>query len=378
MKTIINFVKKETVLVVAWILALISMFLITPDKKYIDYIDFKSLAILWGLMVVVAGLSKNGLFEYIAQLLLSKTKRIWQLNLVLILLPFILSMLITNDVALLTFVPFSIYILIGIDKKDMLIPVITFQTVAANLGSMMTPIGNPQNLYLYGLSDMKVGEFILLMLPYTMLALVLLVIGVFVQKGKLDVIPKGIIDKISKNSDKEKGSTLYTILYGILFVIAVLSVAFPKIIVYQMVVVLVLITVFIIDKKSLLKVDYALLFTFIGFFIFTGNLGRLNWFSKAIKIVVKGHEVLAGIISSQFISNVPAALLLSGFTSNIPKLIVGVNIGGLGTLIASMASLISYKLLAHNYNELKGKYLIYFSIVNIIFLVSLLVLIAII
>lgn len=397
MKRVIAFVKKETVLTVAWILAVISSFIIPPDPDYVGYIDFKSLCTLWSLMIVVAGLTKAGLFDRIGAFLLSKTTYVWQLLALLIFLPFIFAMFITNDVALLTFVPFSMHILKMSGKEKMLIPVVAYQTLAANLGSMLTPIGNPQNIYLFSLSGMNVDDFIMLMLPYTCLSALLLMVGIMSVKGKrnkvfdegneISVKIESTVNeatnektdnteklRVSRNIREDRSTGKQTLVYGILFVLAVLSVAFPKVIRYPYVVIAVLVVSFVMDRKVLVSIDYALLLTFVGFFIFTGNLGRIDVVRNYMISLVKGHEIMAGIISSQFISNVPAALLLSEFTTRISDLIIGVNIGGLGTLIASMASLISFKLLAHNYNELKGRYLIYFTAVSIIFLAILLLL----
>lgn len=400
MKRVIAFVKKETVLTVAWILAVISSFIIPPDPDYVGYIDFKSLCTLWSLMIVVAGLTKAGLFDRIGAFLLSKTTYVWQLLALLIFLPFLFAMFITNDVALLTFVPFSMHILKMSGKEKMLIPVVAYQTLAANLGSMLTPIGNPQNIYLFGLSGMNVDDFIMLMLPYTCLSALLLMVGIMSVKGKrkkvfdegndtsvkientvneatnekTDKTDNTEKQRVSRNIREDRSTDKQTSVYGILFVLAVISVAFPKVIRYPYVVIAVLVVSFVMDRKVLVSIDYALLFTFVGFFIFTGNLGRIDVVRNYMISLVKGHEIMAGIISSQFISNVPAALLLSEFTTRISDLIIGVNIGGLGTLIASMASLISFKLLAHNYNELKGRYLIYFTAVSIIFLAILLLL----
>lgn len=404
MEKVVAFVKKETVLTVAWVLAVISSFIIKPDKEYIGYIDFKSLCTLWSLMIVVAGLTKEGLFDRIGAFLLHRTTYVWQLLALLVFLPFVFAMFITNDVALLTFVPFSMHILKMSGRKRMIIPVVAYQTLAANLGSMLTPIGNPQNIYLFGLSGMDVSDFILLMLPYTCLSALLLMAGIMTIKGKRRRVfeddereksaiaeeQKGTIVKeneakniaagIGESSDirsdgrADHNNNGYTVVYGILFVLAVLSVAFPRTIRYPFVVILVLIACLIMDRKVITSIDYALLFTFVGFFIFTGNLGRIEVVRNYMISLVKGHEIMAGIISSQFISNVPAALLLSEFTTKISNLIIGVNLGGLGTLIASMASLISFKLLAHNYNELKGRYLIYFTVASVVFLMILLLL----
>ena len=366
-KKIIGFFKKETVLVVAWFAAIVSMFLVPPSLGYIDYIDLRSLGILWSLMVVMEGLKKIGFFQRTGQWLLGKTRRVWQLAAVLVFLCFFSSMLITNDVALITFVPFAIYILSQTQMTDLLIPVIVLQTLAANLGSMLTPVGNPQNLYLYGISEMGFGSFIFLMLPYTLVTFILLVLSVCFLRGKGRKIPENIINNEFVSGKDYK---IKTMIYGTLFILALLAVL--RVVPYWILCIVVLAAVFVLDKKTLISVDYALLFTFTGFFIFTGNLGKLPSVSRFLTEMIVGREVVTGVLSSQVISNVPAALLLSGFTQNYNDLIIGVNLGGLGTLIASMASLISFKILAHSYNEKKGRYFLVFTALNVLYLVVLL------
>ena len=361
---VVEFVKKEVVLVVATILAIVSAFIVPPSMAYMAYIDWHVLELLFCLMTVMAGLQKCGLFDWLGEALLKRTKKVWQLCLVLVMLCFFLSMLITNDVALITFVPFAILALEKSGQERLLIPAVVLQTVAANLGSMLTPIGNPQNLYLYNLSQMGLGEFILCMLPNTLISFVLLVIGLFFIKGKNDVVT--LSDTQAMKVEKRQ-----TGIYMILFVLSLLVVA--KMIAIEWVLAIVLVTVVVVDKEVLKSVDYCLLFTFISFFIFTGNLGNIPAIREALQQLVNGREVLVGVIASQGISNVPAALLLSGFTSDYKALLAGVNIGGLGTLIASMASLISYKILANHYNEKKGSYFKWFTLVNVLFLVILLI-----
>ncbi len=361
---ILEFIKKEVVLVVATILAIISAFVVPPSSVYSEYIDWRVLALLLCLMVVMAGLQKCGLFDWLGEALLKKTTKAWQLSTVLIMLCFFLSMIITNDVALITFVPFAILTLEKSHQERLLIPVVVLQTIAANLGSMLTPIGNPQNLYLYNISGMTLGEFILCMLPNTFLSFLLLVVGILFIKGKQENVAQEAGE--NKRINKE-----YTLLYLILFAICLLGVA--KILHYQNVLMVVLIAVFVWDKNVLKTVDYCLLLTFISFFIFTGNLGNIPAIKDSLQQLVNGRELLVGVVASQAISNVPAALLLSGFTSDYRALLAGVNLGGLGTLIASMASLISYKILANNYNEKKGSYFKWFTIVNVLFLIVLLV-----
>lgn len=365
MQKVIEFIKKETVLTVAWILAIASMFFVHPNLSYIEYIDFKSLGILWGLMVIMAGFQGIGVFAKVGQKLLKMANNSHQLTLVLVFLCFFSSMFITNDVALITFVPFAIFILEKCDREDLFIPVITFQTLAANLGSMMTPIGNPQNLYLYGLSGMGIGDFVLLMLPYTGITFALLLASSFLIKDR----KAPLADNIKIKRKRIPRRKFYT--YTLLFLLALLVVA--RLLPYYMLVLSVLICVFIMEKRILISIDYALLFTFAGFFIFTGNLSEMPAVNSWLTALVEGREVISGVISSQLISNVPAALLLSEFTEDISSLVIGVNLGGLGTLIASMASLISFKALAHTHNEYKGKYFLYFTLLNIIYLFILLV-----
>lgn len=369
---LLNFIKKEPVLVVASILAIVSSFITPPDLKYIDYIDFRTLCILFALMAVMSGFQKLGCFKIIASKLLAKSKNLIHLLLILILLCFFFGMIITNDVALITFVPLTIAVLNLMDenhKKALLIPIVAMQTIAANMGSMLTPIGNPQNLYLYGLSGFSVTEFVALMLPYSLLALIFLIIWCsfkgFVLTKKGDFHSKGAIG-LRTNSDSFNRRHL--IAYIVLFLLCLLSVA--RILPAWILALIILISIFIIDKNVLLKVDYSLLLTFIAFFVFIGNMGRIDSIYDFLSNTILSHELAVSIISSQVISNVPAALLLSGFTCNYSALIIGVNIGGLGTLIASMASLISFKFVAREDSVKSSYYLAYFTAHNIVFLIA--------
>lgn len=271
-------------------------------------------------------------------------------------------MAITNDVALITFVPFAIVALQKAKQERLLIPVVVLQTVAANLGSMLTPIGNPQNLYLYNLSQMGLGEFILCMLPNTLMSFVLIILALLFVKGKNEAV-------VLSNGETTKVDGKQTMVYGALFLLSLLVVA--KVLVCEIALAVILVVVFFMDKKVLKEVDYCLLLTFISFFIFTGNLGNIAVIRESLQMLVEGRELLVGVVASQAISNVPAALLLSGFTTDYRALLAGVNIGGLGTLIASMASLISYKILANQYDEKKGSYFKCFTVVNMLFLIVL-------
>ena len=271
-------------------------------------------------------------------------------------------MLITNDVALITFVPFAILILKNCGREDLMIPVIVLQTIAANLGSMSTPIGNPQNLYLYGTTGMSIGEFVGCMIPYTLVAAVLLVICIFFlpDKNKENAVSSDFAVL------KEFGSKIQIIIYLVLFAIALLSVL--RVIPWYVMAGIVFVVVLGMDYKILFRADYMLLLTFIGFFIFTGNMARIDAVKELLGTLTEGREFAVSVIASQFVSNVPATLMLSGFTRDFKELLIGVNAGGLGTLIASMASLISFKFFSGEYKNKQGAYILVFTLLNIAFL----------
>lgn len=362
MKSIFNFIKKETVLCVSGILAIISMFFITPSIEYIDYIDFRVLSLLFCLMIVVSGMKQLKIFDFLAIKTLSKIKTTKSLTLLLVLLCFFCSMFITNDVALITFVPFTILILSITKDNSLLIPIIVLQTIAANLGSMLTPIGNPQNLYLYNTYSISFDVFLLRMLPIWVTSLILIIVASITIKSRSINISFKPEDLPSINIKK-------LLVYFALFIICLLCVL--RIIPFQIMLAITVIIVILVDYHLLFKADYMLLLTFIFFFIFIGNISHIDAISNFFADIVQGNELFAGIISSQFISNVPAAILLSAFTTDGISLLYGVNIGGLGTLIASLASVISFKFYCNTDNSNKTKYLSIFTVYNIIFMIIL-------
>lgn len=365
MKNLVEFLKKETVLCIAFLLAVISAFIVPVDAQYIEYMDFRVLVLLFALMTVMSGLQSLGIFEKLSYSLLKYVKSTRGLTLLLVSLCFFLAMFITNDVALITFVPFTILILEKIDSPKNLIPIIVLETIAANLGSMLTPIGNPQNLYLYGLSGLTIGEFLLHMTPSTVLSFILLVICCFLLKKE-----RITLSDAATTTQNEK--PLLTVYYFILFLLCLLTVAY--LIPYPVLLLVSIPVLLIWDNETLKKVDYSLLLTFISFFVFIGNMQRIPAVAEMISSLVEGKELITAFLASQIISNVPAAMLLSGFTDNYKDLLLGVNIGGLGSLIASLASLISFKYFA-NYvaklpkesNITKGKYLVHFTSMNVLF-----------
>lgn len=373
-------VRKDPVLVVAVVLALCSCAAVPPDAAYAEYVDLRTIGMLFSLMTIMCGLSRLGVFRIACRHLLGVVRGPRRLALALTLLAFFSSMLITNDVALVTFVPFALLALRTLDSPRHACFTVVMMTIAANLGSMLTPVGNPQNLYLYSVSHMRIGEFVLLMLPYAAASLVLLVAAIALF-GKIpertrtsatrgakpdDNEHADEIPQLATDADDPAPSPLRVLPWAALFVLALLSVA--HILPYQAIVVATIAVALIADRRALAHVDYALLVTFIAFFVFVGNVGRIEMVSAALAQLIDGHELAVSVIASQVLSNVPAAILLSGFTSNFAALIVGTNLGGLGTLIASMASLISYKQVALVLPREKGRYFMLFTMWNVAFL----------
>lgn len=353
-----DFMKKEAVLCIAIGLAVLSVFWQPVDKNYFEYIDWNTLMLLFCLMAAMAGFQRLGIFQKIGNFLLGAVKNTRSLLLILCFLPFFFSMLITNDVALITFVPFGMIVLQMCKKERFVIPLVVLQTIAANMGSSLTPIGNPQNLYLYSQSGAAVGDFLLWMLPYTLVTGICIGLAVLFQKKE-----KVEYRHQKSNAVWGKKRKFYFVSYVVMFLCCLASVS--KILPPMALFFLVLVFLLVADRKILCCIDYALLGTFVAFFIFIGNLGRVPAFRDFFAGILTGHETLAGVVSSQVISNVPAALLLSGFTDKWESLVIGTNLGGLGTLIASMASLISYKQIVRQYPVLKGRYFLYFTLGNV-------------
>ena len=371
MKHIIQTLKKETVLCVAALLAVLSMFFIPPDAVYGGYLDYRVLALLFCLMTIMQGFQRTGLFAALGNRLLRRVSTTRQLTLVLVLLCFFTSMWITNDVALLTFVPFTILILKIAGLKKHLIPILCLQTIAANLGSMLTPVGNPQNLYLYSISKMSLMQFLEIMAPLSGISLVVIVILCLLQKQESVEIRQDW--QIGQNRKEQSGRNtgLENGILAVLFACSLLSVF--RILPWQILLALTLLVcvgISLLCKEVYLplRADFGLMLTIVAFFVFIGNMGRMEAVRELLVKVLQGRELLLSFTCSQVISNVPAAILLSGFTDQYEALLQGVNIGGLGTLIASLASLISYKFFAAEATEKgeKGRYLLIFTAWNVL------------
>lgn len=360
METVIKFVKKNTVMMIAFLAAVITAFIVPPDEKYLGYFDYKTLACLFSVLAVVCALKNVKFFYILACNIVKKFRNVRLCVVVLVWVTFIGSMLIANDMALLTFLPLGYYVLHTANKERYMAFTFIMQNIAANLGGMLTPFGNPQNLYLYSKFNIPIGEFTLIMLPPFLLAVAMITVCCIVF-----VKPEAIsLDKQPEKIDRKR-----TAAYLFLFAIAIIIVF--NFIPYQIGMIFITLTLIVMDRKALAAVDYPLLLTFVFFFIFAGNMARIDVIKEFFSSVLQMNTLLFSVISCQFISNVPSAILLSQFTGDYHSLLLGVNIGGVGTLIASLASLITLR----QYNTLNpdktGKYVLMFSAFNFSFLIIL-------
>ena len=347
----VEFLKKECVLIIAVTLAILSSAISMPKMSYID---FKVLILLFNLMIVVAAFKELKVLDSIAIGLLKKCNTYTSISLALVFITFISSMIVTNDVALITFVPLSI--VIARKANINVLKIVIFQTLAANLGSSFTPMGNPQNLFIYSFYNLSPMDFFKITLPIVVLAILFLVFLVLKDK-KMNLSLDLETVKIDNKRD--------VYLFSGLFLIILLSVF--HIIDYKLTFFITIVMVLLLNKKLFAKVDYSLLITFVGFFIFVGNISTMDVVKNFMEGILGSPEstFLSSVLSSQVISNVPATMLLSGFTNHFKELLLGVNIGGMGTLIASLASVISYKLYCNQYDDTK-EYIKIFTIYNII------------
>ena len=354
MQKLLHIFKREAVLVIAAVLGAASMLLVPPDRTYLGYVNWSVLALLFCLMAVVAGFRQAGAFDALSRVLARRAAGPRQLAVLLVLACFFSSAVITNDVALITFVPFTVGLL-GMGRR--LICVLVMETAAANLGSMLTPVGNPQNLYLYTCSGMTMGEFLRVtgLLWLLGLALVIVCTLLLVRRDTDDAampaqpaagpLPKGRLAR-----------------YTALFALCLLTVL--RVVDWRVALAVTLLVLVLLDRPLLAAVDYSLLATFVCFFVLVGNLARVDTVRACAGRLVEGHELLVGAVLSQLISNVPAAAMLAPFAGSWSGLILGVDVGGLGTLVASMASLITYRLYSSAAGAERGRFLLVFSAVN--------------
>lgn len=351
------FVKQNTVMLIALLAAIITSCIVPPDKEYIGYFDFKTLTCLFCVLAVVCAL-KNIKFFYILALKIVQVFKNARISvLALVYITFIGSMLIANDMALLTFLPLGYLVLTTTGKRKYMAVTFILQNIAANLGGMLTPFGNPQNLYLYTKFEIPTLEFMSIMAPPFLLSILLITLCciIFVKPEPLEL-----------QKEEVKLDPKRTVLYLILFALSIIIVF--RVIPYWIGLIIIPVVLLIVDRKALLMVDYSLLLTFVFFFIFAGNMARIDAVRNVFSGLLEKNTLLVSVFSCQIISNVPSAILLSQFTGNYRDLLVGVNIGGVGTLISSLASLITFREYV-KLNPGKGKfYVLVFSLFNFAFL----------
>ena len=355
-----GFAKKQFVLVIAAIATIITCFFVPVDKEYIGYFNMQTLATLFCTLAVVSAFSHIHIFEIISKAIVLKLHNLRNATLCLVFITFFGSMLLANDMALLTFLPLGFFVLNTTDNKQAMAFTFIMQNIAANLGGMVTAFGNPQNLYLYAYYDIDLLEFTKIMLPTFIAATILIVlICLFVKPIPLTL-------KSNENYTIHKKRTL---VYSALFVASILIVF--RIIPYIEGTVIITLILLFMDRDAIKEVNYPLLATFCLFFVFSGNMARIPAVNELFSSILPKNTLLFGILSCQCISNVPSAVLLSHFTTDYAQLLPAVNIGGLGTLIASLASLITFtEYKKHN----PGKTLSYvakFTAINLSFLIAL-------
>lgn len=355
---VFKFIKKHTVFCVAAIAAVVTSIIVPPDKHYKDYFDLNTLACLFLTLAVVCALRNIKFFTILARKLVLITGNLRTLFLMLICITFIGSMIIANDMALITFLPLGYFALHTVKREKYMAYLFVLQNISANLGGMLTPFGNPQNLYLYSFYKIPTLEFSKIMLPPFLLAVGMLVVAcLFVKPEKFNI----------NKEFKEKLNKKRTLLYLVLFALSILIVF--RVIPFWLGLIIVPIVLLIADRESLLMVDYPLLGTFFFFFIFAGNLSRVDIVNEVLSAALEKDTLLVSTLSCQGISNVPSAILLSRFTTDYESLLLGVNIGGTGTLIASLASLITFSEFKILYPEKSKSYFWLFTLINVIFLV---------
>lgn len=357
---LLNFCRKNPVMTISFVIAVITSFVVPPDREYLGYIDIKTIVCLFIVLAVVCALRDADFFYVMAQKIVALFRTTRNCILALVFISLIGSMLITNDTALLTFLPLGYFVLSTTGKEKYLAFTFIMQTLAANLGGMLTPFGNPQNLYLYTSFNIPTGEFLHIMLPpFAVSVLLIFLCCVFVKNEPLEIV-----------SEPKELNKKQTALFLALFGLAVLVVL--RLVSYWIGLAVITAVLFFADRNALKKVDYTLMATFVFFFIFAGNMARIDAVQNLFSVLLEKDTVLVSALSCQVISNVPAAILLSQFTENYAGLLVGVNIGGVGTIIASLASLITLNEYGKHVPNGGKAYLLKFSAYNFAFLAILL------
>lgn len=353
-------IRNNAVMFIAMICAIVTCFFVPPDKEYADYFDLRTLTCLFSTLAVVAALRNVRFFYTLARKIVKSFKNARLCVLSLVYITFIGSMLIANDMALLTFLPLGFLVLHTTGKRKYMAFTFIMQNIAANLGGMLTPFGNPQNLYLYSKFSIGEIEFLGIMFPPFILSITMITVCcfIFVKPEPLEISDE------SYNTPWGR-VTIYLILFAISIIVVF------KVIPYYVGLLIILPALLIMDRRALMNVDYGLLLTFVFFFIFSGNLARIEAVRDLFSMLLEKNALIVSVVSCQFISNVPTAILLSQFTDNYRALLLGVNIGGTGTLIASLASLITFREYTMEEPQKTTSYILKFSAFNFSFLIIL-------
>ena len=357
---LLTFIRKNVVLNVAIVLAVVTSCIVLPDAQYAEYFDWKTLTCLFCTLAVVCALKNIKFFTILARKIVDCTGNLRMAVIALVYITFLGSMLISNDMALLTFLPLGFFVLTSTGKQKHMAFVFIMQNIAANLGGMLTPFGNPQNLYLYSKFNIPTGEFMqIMLLPFLASIALITICCLFLPRDKLS------ITEVCPYKLPAKRTAIYLVLFALSIIVVF------RIIPYWIGLIVIPLALLFLDKKALRQVDYSLLATFFCFFIFAGNMARIPAVNDLLSTLLEKNTLLFSILSCQVISNVPSAILLSQFTLDYPALLIGVNIGGTGTLIASLASLITFReYTAHNPGK-ASSYLGKFTAYNVGFVVVL-------
>lgn len=364
MKRIIQLFKKDVMLSVSLLAALVSLFITPPSAALLAGIDWHTLAMLFMMLTVLEGFKKENIFLPLIRLT-SRIGSMAGLSLFLVFMVFFSSMFVTNDVSLIIFVPLTILLFRSGGKEGYILPVISMENIAAVRGSMLTPFGSPQNLFLFGQSGVRAGTFMVHMLPLWILSgllLVLFVLGLFRRNLRLP---------IRFNAEQTGGRWLperkkYRVLYILLFALTLFTIV-SRTDLWVYITGLVFLAVLVFDRKRLLKTDYVLLVTFLCFFIFSSSVSSNPAISAFLQRAVRGREYWWGILLSQAISNVPAAIVLYPFSENLPALLYGVDSAGLCSLIGSLASVINYRIYVREYPGQGGAFIKVFTLTSLAF-----------
>ena len=354
---VLRILKSSAVLLVALAAAGITCIFVPPDAQYAGYFDLRTLACLFCTLAVVAALRNIRFFVWLADCIVRRFKNVRNIVIALVFVTYFGSMIMANDMALITFLPLGYFALRSCGNTKQIAFTFVMQNIAANLGGMLTPFGNPQNLYLYSFYEIPAGEFFRIMaLPFAAAFILIAAICLFVKP----------VPAVTDTQARTRPPLWRMIAYGVLFALSVLIVfrVFP----YYWGLLAVFAALLVLDFRALLHVDYALLLTFCAFFVFSGNMARIPAVGDFLGMLVAREPLGVGVLTCQVISNVPSAVLLSRFTADYTSLLMAVNIGGLGTPIASLASLITLNTFRSVQKGETRRYLGLFSAINFSFL----------